>query len=118
MANEQNLIPNSQRSPSELREQCRKGGIRSGEVRREKKLWKEEIVKRLNAKDWEEIMDTLINNAKKNGGKDFEILRDTMGQHPKDGSELNDSMNEINKNISNIAELLNNPKPNRREIDG
>ena len=33
MANEENLIPNSMRSPSEVRENGRKGGKRSGEVR-------------------------------------------------------------------------------------
>lgn len=32
-----NLIPNSQRSPSELREMGRKGGIKSGESRRRKR---------------------------------------------------------------------------------
>lgn len=32
--NEQNLIPNSQRSRKELQEMGRKGGIKSGEVRR------------------------------------------------------------------------------------
>lgn len=37
MANEQNLIPNSQRSPKEVRENARKGGIKSGEVRRQRK---------------------------------------------------------------------------------
>lgn len=31
-----NLIPNSERSPEELREMGRKGGIKSGEARREK----------------------------------------------------------------------------------
>jgi hypothetical protein len=36
--NKDNLIPNSERTPEELREMTRKGGIRSGEVRREKKL--------------------------------------------------------------------------------
>lgn len=36
MANEQNLIPNSQRSPSEVRENARKGGINSGIARRKK----------------------------------------------------------------------------------
>lgn len=35
--NEKNLIPNSERSPNEVRENGRKGGIKSGEVRREKK---------------------------------------------------------------------------------
>lgn len=38
MANkEDNLIPNSERSPNELKEQCRKGGIASGKARREKR---------------------------------------------------------------------------------
>lgn len=42
--NEQNLIPNSQRTPSELREMTKKAGIKSGEVRREKKLLRESIM--------------------------------------------------------------------------
>ena len=35
--NENNLIPNNERSPSEVRENGRKGGIASGQARREKK---------------------------------------------------------------------------------
>lgn len=45
MANEDNLIQNSNRSPSELRENGRKGGIASGKSRRLKammKQWAEE----------------------------------------------------------------------------
>lgn len=41
MANEKNLIPNSERTPSELREIAKKGGIKSGEVRRQKKTLSE-----------------------------------------------------------------------------
>lgn len=41
MANEQNLIPNSQRTPEELREMTRKGGIKSGEIRRKKRTMRE-----------------------------------------------------------------------------
>jgi hypothetical protein len=52
-------------------------------------------VKRLNAKDWEDIMNTLINNAKNNGGRDFEILRDTMGQKPVEKQEV-DNISRIN----------------------
>lgn len=37
MANEQNLIPNHERTPSELREITQKGGIESGKSRRRKK---------------------------------------------------------------------------------
>lgn len=36
MANQENLIPNSERTPSELREQTRKAGIASGKARRQK----------------------------------------------------------------------------------
>lgn len=35
--NEKNLIPNTERSPEELREMGRKGGIASGKSRRQKR---------------------------------------------------------------------------------
>lgn len=41
MANEQNLVPNSKRSPSEVRENGAKGGKKSGESRRRKKTMKQ-----------------------------------------------------------------------------
>lgn len=46
--NEQNLIPFTQRSESEARESGRKGGIRSGEVRRERKAQQQAILDLLN----------------------------------------------------------------------
>lgn len=39
--NEKNLIPNSERSPEELREMGRKGGIASGEARRRNRRLRE-----------------------------------------------------------------------------
>lgn len=39
--NDQNLIPNSERTPSQLREQTRKGGIASGKARLAKKHGRE-----------------------------------------------------------------------------
>lgn len=41
MANEQNLIPNTKRSPEEVRENGRKGGIKSGKVRAQKRTMRE-----------------------------------------------------------------------------
>lgn len=46
--NMQNLIPNSQRTPEELREITRKGGIASGKARRQKKAWSE-ILERIGS---------------------------------------------------------------------
>lgn len=43
MTNKTNLIPNSERSPEELREMGRKGGIASGKSRRKKKRIQEEV---------------------------------------------------------------------------
>lgn len=43
MANEQNLIPGNKRSQSEARENGRKGGQKSGEVRRKRKAMKEQM---------------------------------------------------------------------------
>ena len=81
MANEQNLVPNSERSPSELRELARKGGIRSGEVRRENKLIKDRILERMGESDWDTMIDNLIERASADT-KSFEVLRDTIGQKP------------------------------------
>lgn len=39
--NDSNLIPNTERSPEELREMGRKGGIKSGESRRRNKRLRE-----------------------------------------------------------------------------
>lgn len=43
MANEQNLIPWNRRTESEQREYAKKGGQKSGEVRRQRKAMKEQM---------------------------------------------------------------------------
>lgn len=60
-----NLIPNSERSPEELREMGRKGGIASGKARRRKKkvlrdvkLWLE-VFGELERKEPEELQKVL-----------------------------------------------------------
>lgn len=57
MANIQNLIPNSERTPKELREMTRKAGIASGEARRRKKTLREKakLLMSLSVKDQEEL---------------------------------------------------------------
>lgn len=94
MANEQNLIPQSERTKSEQREIAKLGGIKSGEARREKKLFKEEILKRMKETDWNEMIDKLIARAKTTD-KAFEVLRDTIGQKPKEEIEANLEVNTI-----------------------
>lgn len=90
--NDQNLIPNSERSPSEVRENGRKGGIKSGEARRDKKNLRMalEILLEKDFTDMqgqtrsgsEAISAKLFSEALKGNVKAFEVIRDTVGQKP------------------------------------
>ena len=69
-----------------------KGGKKTAQNRKEMKLWRDVILERLQADDMKEVVDRLIINAATNGGRDFEILRDTMGQKPTDKVEVKAEM--------------------------
>jgi hypothetical protein len=84
MANEQNLRPGSHKLTVE--EQSR-GGKRSAEVRRERKLIKDRILERMGETDWDTMIDNLIARAQEDT-KSFETLRDTIGEKPKDQLEV------------------------------
>ena len=90
MANLENLKkgnPETQfRSGREAVENGRKGGIASGEARRERKLIKDRILERMGETDWDEMIDGLIERSK-DSVKDFEVLRDTIGEKPKEQIE-------------------------------
>lgn len=79
MANEQNLKPI--RSKSQARELQLKSAKKRSENARENKLIKDRILERMGEKDWDEMIDGLIQRSK-DSVKDFEVLRDTIGQKP------------------------------------
>ena len=88
--NEQNLIPNSERTPSERQEIARKGGIASGEARREKKLAKQIAIDILNEKvvangkeqTMKEVMIAryITQTAKKPTQKDIDFILALVGE--------------------------------------
>ena len=83
MANEQNLIPNSERTPSELRKMARNGGLASGEARRKRKSLKEELLLMLEDEELQQsVAIALIKQAQKGNVKAFGMLRDTIGEAP------------------------------------
>ena len=85
MANEQNLIPNSERTPSELREMARNGGLASGEARRKRKTLKEELLLMLaKGETQQSVTLALIEKAMSGDTKAFEVIRDTIGEKPVD----------------------------------
>jgi hypothetical protein len=85
MPNAKNLKANSERTPKERKELAQKAGKKSGEARREKKLLKEELMLLLaQGKTQEKISLALIEEAIKGNVKAFEVIRDTIGEKPKD----------------------------------
>ena len=83
MSNEQNLIPNSERTPSELREMARNGGLASGEARRKRKTLKEELLLMLEDEEVQKsVTIALINQAQKGNVKAYEMIRDTIEEKP------------------------------------
>lgn len=107
--NDQNLIPGNKRSPSELRENGKKGGIKSGEVRREKRLLadaaklllglkitdkeKQDKLQAIGIKK-EEMTNAMlmtaaiIERAQLGDTTAFNAIRDISGEKPKDTLEV------------------------------
>ena len=98
MANEENLKPFSERTESEQREIRSKGGKKSGEVRRQKKLLKDYLQEVLDDKkikiDGKEVDGAtaitlkLVQQAMKGNVKAYTTIRDTLGQAPVQGINL------------------------------
>lgn len=114
MANEQNLIPNSQRSPEELREMTRKGGIRSGEVRREKATMKKALEMLLDeqnkksGKTYRELATLgLIQGAIKGKSENYRLILELMGELKQKEEENNNGI------LENLLGALNKAKGNK-----
>lgn len=108
MANEQNLIPQAQRSPSEARENGKKGGIASGEARRAKKTLRERVKMfgelKIDGKAKRQMMEvgiseddcdrftqaavSLFQKAMKGDVSAFNAIRDIIGEKPVDKTQL------------------------------
>ena len=94
MKRQKNLIPTSERSKSEVREIGRKGGKASGKARRERKQLKEELIALLQTivpcedgttkTAQERISLAILEEATKGNVKAFKVIRDTIGEKPKD----------------------------------
>ncbi len=117
MANDENLIPNSERTPKERKERAKKMGIASGKARREKKAMKDTLaallsmplqdgstpdieqiqsIAELNGKNitvQEAIMLAQIKKAMKGDTKAAEFVRDSSGNKLKEGVEISGEIN-------------------------
>lgn len=93
----ENLKPFNQLTEEEQRELARKGGIRSGEVRRERKKFKEDLIAALEAmKDGKTVqelgIEAIMSKFIAGDMQAFTIVRDTIGEKPKDEVDLKGTM--------------------------
>lgn len=96
--NDENLIPFSQRTESEVRAIAANGGRKSGESRRARKTLKEELLLLLSEGDTQKSVSVaLLQKAMDGDVKAFEVLRDTIGEKPVDKVE--------NKNVDIVIDL-------------
>lgn len=125
MANPQNLIPNSQRTPSELREQTRRAGQKSGEARRRKRAFREiaevlgniaicdgdvsdiESIQKLgemkgaNLSVKEAMLWQQIQKALNGDTKAFEVVMGVLGEQPTDKVEI-----QVQQNKDSLDKLV------------
>lgn len=97
--NEENLVSLADRTTEEQREIARKGGIASGKARKEKKLFKEAIEKKLG-QSLDSMIDSMIEQAQKGNVQAITFLRDTIGEKPTDKVEA-----EVNTDVTINIEL-------------
>lgn len=98
MANNiENLRP--VKTKEEARERGARGGIASGEARRRRRTLKEELLLMLSDPEVQEKLSAAIMKKGMDGDiRAFEVIRDTIGEKPKDVFDINS--NEINIRIT------------------
>ena len=104
------------RTAEEQQQIATMGGIASGKARKEKATMKATLEKLLESKNKKGMtyreMATLglIQGAVKGNAQNYKTILETLGEL---GQQVNES--QINNNITNVANLINNPVENRNE---
>lgn len=87
--NPQNLIGFDKMDPEKKKKIQSAGGKASGESKRARKTLKEELILVLEQGDnQKKVSMALLKKAVKGNVKAFEVLRDTIGEKPKDKQEV------------------------------
>lgn len=98
-----NLKPINTRTKEEARKISSNGGKRSGEVRRQRKTLREELLALLSDGNTQNKISTaLIDEAMNGNVKAFETIRDTIGEKPVDKVMVA----EVDQNIINEVEAM------------
>lgn len=101
---------NKSRTREERVEAAIKAGKASGKARRERKTLKEELLLLLETDDWQNRITTaMLVEAASGNTKAFELIRDTIGEKPKDKVDVTTNI-EMVKNYNDLAKSLKKKK--------
>ena len=124
MANDENLIPNAERTPSELREITRQGGIASGKARREQKTMREwakvfgAIPVKVKTPDGKEADTTTLGaivaaqmaKATRGDTKAAKYVSELLGETAAEGAGITLVVNASDEGKANIEAIMNGKK--------
>ena len=114
MANEQNLIRNEDRTPSERRENARKAGIASGKARREKADLKRQLQVFLEAEATKDkngepltgaelMVKVAVREMAAGNPRFWELIRDTAGFKPIDKLQVTEIDQDVIDEVEGIV---------------
>lgn len=114
--NEENLLRPEDLTSEQLRERARKGGLASAKARKEKKTLKMELEALLEVMDkngdsvQKKMSFALIKKAVNGDTKAFEIIRDTIGQKPRENLNIDfeRTQEEAKELLANMKDMMNN----------
>lgn len=105
MANEKNLIPLNKRSKKVQRDIQEKGRKANKEKIQARKSLREELLAILEKGDTQEKLSlSLIQEALKGNTKAFEVIRDTIGEKPKENISVGVSYEDYIKKVEDEEE--------------
>lgn len=105
MANEQNLINLKDRTQRERKEIAKKGAEATNKIKAERKTLREELLMLLEQEDYQKkISLSLISKALTGDTKAYEVIRDTIGEKPKENIKVGVSYEDYIKKVEDEEE--------------
>lgn len=105
MANEQNLINLKDRTQRERKEIAKKGAEATNKLKAQRKTLKEELLLLLEQGDTQSKLSlSIIQKAMTGDTKAFEVIRDTIGEKPKENISVGVSYEDYIKKVEDKDE--------------
>ena len=109
--NDENLIPSSKRSLNELREMTRKGGIRSGEVRRAKRTARQLAQLMLSCAAPDKMREQILRVFPEIDAKEIDIKAALLAK------KIQNGLNGKSSDIDSILEIAGEMPDKKQQID-